>query len=107
MANLSPKNAAVLNANNVLTAVCTDHSEVPIEYLPLSVGIAVKNGLSFYDGLKAVTKNAAVIGGIFDRTGSVEVGKDADFTLFKGNPFEVMSAPSLVAINGKITFKEM
>jgi imidazolonepropionase-like amidohydrolase len=107
MANLSPKNAAVLNANNVLTAICTDHSEVPIEYLPLSVGIAVKNGLSFYDGLKAVTKNAAVIGGIFDRTGSVEVGKDADFTLFKGNPFEVMYAPSLVAINGKITFKEM
>ncbi len=86
MANLSPDNAAVLNSNGLDVAICTDHSEVPIEYLPISVGIAIKNGLSFYNGLRAVTKNAAKIARIYDRVGSVEVGKDADFVMFHENP---------------------
>lgn len=105
MANLTPENAAALTRNGIDTAICTDHSEVPIEYLPLSVGIAVKNGLSFYNGLRAVTEIPAKIGRIFDRTGSIEVGKDADFTLFEGNPFEVFSSPSLVSINGSIVYR--
>lgn len=107
MANLTPENAAVLTLNGIDTAICTDHSEVPIEYLPLSVGIAIKNGLSFYDGLRSVTKIPAVIGRIFDRVGSIEVGKDADLVLFNSNPFEVMSSPSLVVIGGKVVVKEI
>ena len=101
MAGLTPDNAAVLKSNGLEVAVCTDHSEVPIEYLPISVGICIKHGLSFYDGLKAVTCTPAKIAGIFDKTGSVEVGKDADLVLFEGNPFEVMSSPALVVIGGK------
>ncbi|MCR5539601.1 MAG: amidohydrolase [Ruminococcus sp.] len=101
MAGLTPDNAAVLKSNGLEVAVCTDHSEVPIEYLPISVGICIKHGLSFYDGLKAVTCTPAKIAGIFDKTGSVEVGKDADLVLFEGNPFEVMSSPALVMIGGK------
>ena len=65
------------------------------------MGICIKHGLSFYDGLKAVTCTPAKIAGIFDKTGSVEVGKDADMVLFEGNPFEVMSSPALVVIGGK------
>ena len=101
MAELSPANAAVLKANGLEVAVCTDHSEVPIEYLPISVGICIKHGLSFYDGVKAVTCTPAKIADIFDRVGSIEVGKDADMVLFEGNPFEVMSSPALVMIGGK------
>ena len=102
MANLSPENAAVLRKNGVEVAICTDHSEVPIEYLPISVGICIKHGLSFYDGLCAVTRTPARIARIFDRTGSLEAGKDADMVLFEGSPFEVMSSPSMVMINGEI-----
>ncbi len=102
MASLSPENAAILAKCGVKVAVCTDHSEVPIEYLPLSVGICRKHGLSFEDALLSVTRNAAEIAGIADRVGSVEVGKDADLTLFEGDPFEVMSSPSLVMINGEV-----
>ena len=102
MASLSPENAALLAKSGVKVAVCTDHSEVPIEYLPLSVGICMKNGLPFDDALLSVTRNAAEAAGIADRVGSVEVGKDADITLFEGNPFEVMSSPALVMIGGEI-----
>lgn len=101
MASLSPENAAVLAKSGVKVAVCTDHSEVPIEYLPLSVGICRKHGLSFNDAVLSVTRNAAEIAGISDRVGSIEVGKDADLVLFDGDPFEVMSAPELVMINGQ------
>ena len=107
MANLSPQNASVLRKHGIKTAICTDHSEVPVEYLPLSVGICIRNGLDFYEGLEAVTRIPAEIGGIFDRVGSVEKGKDADLVMFGGNPFEVMSVPSLVMINGKIVSEEI
>lgn len=102
MASLSPENAAILARNGVKVAVCTDHSEVPIEYLPLSVGICRKHGLPFRDALLSVTRNAAQIAGIADRVGSVEVGKDADLVLFEGDPFEVMSSPDMVMINGVV-----
>lgn len=101
MANLTPKNAGILS-EKIPTAICTDHSEVPIEYLPVSVGICIKNGLSFYEGVKAVTKTPAIICGIFNRVGSLEKGKDADLVMFSENPFEVMSEPKLVMIEGKI-----
>ena len=106
MANLSPANAAVLRSSGLDVAVCTDHSEVPIEYLPISVGVCIKHGLSFYDGLKAVTCTPAKIALIYDRTGSLEAGKDADLTLFEGSPFEVMSSPALVMINGRTVRRE-
>lgn len=106
MANLTPNNAAVLAENGLDVAICTDHSEVPIEYLPVSVGKAIKGGLSFYDGLRAVTRNAAKIARIYDRVGSIEAGKDADLVLFEANPFEIMASPRLVVIDGKIIAEE-
>ncbi len=101
MASLSPENAAILAKCGVKVAVCTDHSEVPIEYLPLSVGICRKHGLSFKDALLSVTRHAAEIAGIADRVGSIEAGKDADLVLFAGDPFEVMSSPEMVMIGGE------
>lgn len=102
LANITPKNAGLLAQHGVKTAICTDHSETPIEYLPLTVGIAVKNGMTFMQALEAVTINAAEIGGIDDLAGSIEAGKRADMVIFEGNPFEVMSEPKLVMINGTL-----
>ncbi len=102
LANITPKNAGLLAQHGVRTAICTDHSETPIEYLPLTVGIAVKNGMTFMQALEAVTINAAEIGGIDDLAGSIEMGKRADMVIFEGSPFEVMSEPKLVMINGTL-----
>ena len=105
LANITPENAGILDKTGVKIAICTDHSEVPIQYLPVSVGIAVKNGLSKQSALEAVTINAAEIAGIEDRIGSVEVGKDADFVLFEDYPFEIMSRPKAVYVNGNLIIK--
>ena len=102
LANITPKNAGVLDKAGVKVAICTDHSEVPIQYLPISVGIAVKHGLDKQSALEAVTINSAEIAGIDDKVGSVEVGKDADFVLFDSYPFEVFSSPKAVFVNGKL-----
>ncbi len=89
LANITPKNAGLLAQHGVKTAICTDHSETPIEYLPLTVGIAVKNGMTFMQALEAVTINAAEIGGIDDLAGSIEAGKRADMVMFEGSPLKL------------------
>ncbi len=101
LANVTPANAGILAAHGIKTAICTDHAETPIEYLPITVGIAVKHGLPFDKALEAVTITAAEIAGIDDLVGSIEKGKRADLVLFGGNPFEVMSSPGLVVCGGK------
>ena len=102
MANLTPSNAGILASHGIKVAICTDHSEVPIEYLPLSAAIAVKNGLDYEKGLEAITCTAAEIAGIDDRVGSVKVGLDADLVLFSGDPFDVMCSPEMVICGGKV-----
>lgn len=104
MRGLELKNSAVMHQNGVKTAVCTDHTVIPIQYLPLSAQAAVKGGLSFEDALKTITINPAEIIGIDETTGSISVGKDADIQLYrKGeNPLDLMSEPKLVMISGDI-----
>jgi imidazolonepropionase-like amidohydrolase len=69
--------------------------------LPLCVGMAIKAGLSWEDGLKSVTINAAEICGVADRVGSLEPGKDADLAILSGDPFEVQTQVQQVWIEGQ------
>ena len=102
MKGLELKNASVLIESGVKTAVCTDHTVIPIQYLPLSAQAAVKGGMDFMDALKAITCVPAEILGISDSVGTLTAGKDADIQLYpKGmNPLDLMSEPTEVFING-------
>lgn len=91
----------ILSENGIRFAICTDHPETPIQYLPLTAALAVRGGLSREEALKAITITAAEVLGAADRVGSVEVGKDADFSLFKGDPLDLTVTPEMVFINGK------
>ncbi|MEG0615825.1 MAG: amidohydrolase family protein, partial [Oscillospiraceae bacterium] len=102
MKNLSTKNAAELWKSGVKISLCTDHPVIPAQYLPMSAAVAVKGGLPFDAAIKALTIDAAEIIGISERVGSIEVGKDADFSLFDGNPLDVMVSPKAVIVDGKI-----
>ncbi|WP_294410500.1 amidohydrolase [uncultured Ruminococcus sp.] len=109
MRGLELKNASVLHENGVKIAICTDHTVIPIQYLPLSAQAAVKGGLDFDEALKTLTIAPAEILGIDDTTGSLSVGKDADIQLYrKGeNPLDLMSEPILVMVSGEVCRREV
>jgi len=100
LARHSIDTAAKLKGSGVTFALCTDHPEVPIQYLPLSAGLAIRGGLSEADALRAITINAAKLLGVEAKAGSIEKGKDADFSVFEGRFFDVLETPKDVFING-------
>jgi imidazolonepropionase-like amidohydrolase len=64
--------------------------------------IAAANDLGFDGALAAITIDSARILGIDQRVGSLEQGKDADFALFDGDPFEYTSKVCGVVIEGEV-----
>jgi imidazolonepropionase-like amidohydrolase len=101
LAHQTVKNTAVLAKAGVKVAICTDHPENPVQYLPLAAQIAARNGLDVEQALRAITIDAAEIAGIADRVGSITVGKDADLVLYNGHPFDMQAAIQGVWIDGK------
>ena len=101
LANLTIESPAVLTLQGVKVAICTDHPEVPVQYLPLCAALAVKGGMNPEAALAAITINPAKHLGVADRVGSLEVGKDGDVVVYDGSPFEISSQLKLVVINGE------
>lgn len=105
LSNERDENAAILKKAGVEVAICTDHPEVPIKYLPLSAGIAVRAGMDHDDAVRAITSVPAKIMGLDDKIGSIAPGKDADLAIFKGDPLSVYEEPVWVIAGGKIVKK--
>lgn len=89
-----------LSDAGVDVSIITDHPEIPIEFLPLCVSLAVKNGMNKFKALKAVTITAAKNCGIDEFVGTLEVGKDADIVIFDSFPTEFDASIKEVFING-------
>jgi imidazolonepropionase-like amidohydrolase len=106
LSNKSFATAAKLVQSGVKVAITTDHPVTQMQYLPLCAGLAVREGLSFEDALRAITIGAAEIIGVADRVGSLEVGKDADLAIFDGNPLETLTNTLYTIIDGKVVFKK-
>lgn len=102
------KNAAALAENGVNVAICTDHTVIPIQYLPISAQAAVKGGLDSMTALRALTTAPAEILGV-ENIGSLTEGKDADLQLYRkgDDPLSLMSEPVLVMINGETIRREV
>ncbi|MDG5471476.1 amidohydrolase [Jeotgalibacillus sp. ET6] len=90
-----------LAEENIPFSITTDHPVIAIEHLMTSTILAVKNGLTEEQALCAITLDAAKHLGIDDRTGSVEVGKDADFVLWSGDPFDLRNKVEQTYIYGE------
>ncbi|WP_040197595.1 amidohydrolase [Candidatus Soleaferrea massiliensis] len=100
--NQTTANAARLTEAGVRTAICTDHPEVPIHYLPLSAMVAAREGMSGEEALRALTILPAQICGIDGRVGSIAPGKDADLLVFENAVFGIDAKPWMVLVDGKI-----
>jgi imidazolonepropionase-like amidohydrolase len=51
-----------------------------------------------------ITLNPAQQLGVGDRTGSIDVGKDADIAIFNGHPFAPTSRVEMTLIDGRVFF---
>ena len=103
--NLTFDTAGILSNAGAQVSLMTDHPVIPIQYLPICAGIAVKHGMKKEKAIEAITINPAKTLGIQDRVGSLEVGKDADIVIWDGCPLEIQSNVLFTIIDGKIVYK--
>jgi imidazolonepropionase-like amidohydrolase len=92
--------AAAMKAGLVV-AITADTHVTPLRYVNVYGALAIREGLSWDDALKALTINPAIICGVQDRLGSIEKGKDADLVLWQGDPFDARTRPEAVWISGR------
>ena len=95
------ENAAKLQAAGVTIAIEGQGGAQRAHEARFNAGNAVAHGLPFEAALEALTINPAKMFGVADRVGSLEPGKDADLVVWSGDPFEPLSRPQLILIEGK------
>ncbi len=100
------KTAGILADAGLTVAITSDSPVVPIQYLPLLAGFAVREGMEKAEALRAITINGAKIAGIADRVGSLETGKDGDFLVIDGSLFDLESSVERVFIEGEEVERE-
>ncbi|SHH36107.1 amidohydrolase [Tepidibacter thalassicus] len=103
--NLTFETPGILSNAGLKVCLMTDHPVVPIQYLPLCAGLAVKAGMDKTKALEAITINPAQVLGISDRVGSIEVGKDADIVIWDADPLEIQSKVLYTIVNGEVVYK--
>lgn len=104
--NKSFSTPADLHAAGVPISIITDAPVVPLQYLPLCAGLAIRSGLDEETAWRAITINPATYTGIGDRVGSLDIGKDADVVLWNGNPLtDIAAGPAMTIVNGEIVYE--
>ncbi len=99
-----PYNAAILTERGVIVT-CNSDSPERVRRLYQDAAKLLKYGeMPETEALKTITLNPAIMLGIEDRVGSIEVGKDADLAIFSGHPFSVYSKVEMTIIEGDIYF---
>lgn len=102
--NLSMETAGKLDAAGILVAIQSGfESYVPkTRVILFEAAIAAAHGMPHDRALRSITLGAAELLGIANRVGSIEVGKDGDFALYDGDPFEYTSHCVGTIIDGKL-----
>ena len=97
-----PHGAAILHKAGVKVSLQTDHPDRSIVELRVFGALLLRyTDLRPDDVLAMLTINGAEIAGVADRVGSIEPGKDADFTIFSGHPLRVQSRVEQVYVSGE------
>ncbi|MEO6709682.1 MAG: amidohydrolase family protein [Planctomycetota bacterium] len=90
-----PQNAALLDAAGVVTSVNSDDAEMGRRLYGEAAKSIRYGGMDPVRALDLVTLNSAKQLGIDGRTGSIEVGKDADLVLLNGEPLSSLARAGL------------
>lgn len=99
-----PYNAAIMTRAGVIVSMNSDSDE-RARRLNIEAAKAMRYGdVTEEEALKMITWNPAWQLGIQDRVGSIEVGKDADLTIWNGHPLSVYSRVETTLIDGEVFF---
>lgn len=100
-----PFNAALLDEAGVVVSINSDSAE-HIRRLNLEAAKAVKYGGTDPDrALAMVTLNPAKQLGIDQRTGSIDIGKDADLAIWNAHPLSSLGHCEMTLIEGEVYFQ--
>jgi imidazolonepropionase-like amidohydrolase len=83
------KTPAMLQKAGVLFALTDEDETTTGRNLAFNAGTAAAYGLTKEEALQAITINAAKILGIADKSGSIEIGKDANLFISKGDALDM------------------
>lgn len=99
-----PYNAALMTSRGIMVSINSDTAE-EAHHLNHEAAKSMKwGGLSKTDALKLITLNPAIQLGIANRVGAIEVGKDADLSIWNDHPLSIFSVVQKVLIDGKVYF---
>jgi imidazolonepropionase-like amidohydrolase len=90
--DLPYKSATYLQNAGVLYAINDEDSQNRGRNLPFNAGTAAAYGITKEQALTSITLNAAKILGIDHKTGSVEVGKDANIVVSEGDILDMRTS---------------
>ncbi len=99
-----PYNAAILWKNGVVVSINSDSDERMRRLNIDAAKVEKYGGVPEEEALKMITLNPAKQLGIDKRTGSIEIGKDADIAIWNAHPFSVYSHVEMTMIEGEIFF---
>ena len=97
-------NAAILTRNGVVTSINSDSGELNRHLYHEAAKTQRYGGLTDDEALALITINPARQLGIDQRTGSIEVGKDADLAIFSAHPLSIYAVPQKTIVDGVVRF---
>lgn len=97
-------NATLLAQKGIRAAVNSDSDERARRLYQEAAKAIHYGGASEEQALDMITLNPAWMLGIDKTTGSIDVGKDADFAIFSGHPFAPASLVTMTIIDGQVFF---
>lgn len=100
----TPASVGIMVKAGAKVIVMTDSPFVPVNHLRDQVIIAIREGLPEDRALETITRNPAEILGVDERVGTLQPGKDADFILIDGDPWDARTKVQRTYINGDLVF---
>jgi imidazolonepropionase-like amidohydrolase len=99
-----PYNAAIMMRHGIVVSLNSDSDERARRLNIEAAKMVRYGGVNEEDALKMVTLNPAIQLGIDKRTGSIDVGKDADVVVWSAHPLSVYAHPDMTFVDGELLF---